>query len=164
MSADKFHFFYGGPFSQWHPCKFVVNGVTYNCTEQYMMAQKALIFGDTEVHTHIMATSIPSKQKALGRKVKKFNVAQWNLVCQKIVYDGNYAKFTQNEDLKNFLLETGDKEIVEASHSDIIWGIGIAENDPRRFNKSRWRGRNLLGETLVAVRNVLRKENELPKV
>jgi predicted NAD-dependent protein-ADP-ribosyltransferase YbiA (DUF1768 family) len=42
-SCEKFAFFYGteSPFSQFHPCKFIVDGVTYSCAEQYMMHQKA---------------------------------------------------------------------------------------------------------------------------
>lgn len=41
--GEKFTFFFGAdsPFSQWHPAKFEVDGVTYNCAEQYMMYQKA---------------------------------------------------------------------------------------------------------------------------
>lgn len=28
-------------FSQWYPCTFVIDGIKYNCAEQYMMYKKA---------------------------------------------------------------------------------------------------------------------------
>ena len=34
--------------SQWYPASFIVDGVYYNCAEQYMMAEKARLFGDEE--------------------------------------------------------------------------------------------------------------------
>ena len=42
-TGEEFEFFFGknSPFSQHHPAKFVIDGVTYNCAEQYMMHQKA---------------------------------------------------------------------------------------------------------------------------
>ena len=42
-SAEKFTFFFGAesPFSQWHFAAFTVEGVEYNCAEQFMMHQKA---------------------------------------------------------------------------------------------------------------------------
>ena len=42
-SDEKFTFFFGAesPFSQWHSAEFTVDGVHYNCAEQYMMHQKA---------------------------------------------------------------------------------------------------------------------------
>jgi len=158
MNEDQFEFFYGGPFSQWYPCRFRVGNVTYNCTEQYMMAQKALFFADIDAHIKIMGTDSPSKQKSIGRTIKNFNVPAWNTVCRKIVYEGNLAKFSQNEFLKEELLDTGDKEIVEASPYDTIWGIGLAENDPKCLDKTQWRGLNLLGQALMQVREDLRKE------
>ena len=40
---ETFTFFFGSesPFSQWHPAEFEVEGVVYNCAEQYMMHRKA---------------------------------------------------------------------------------------------------------------------------
>ena len=32
--------------SQWWDCRFIVDGIPYHTAEQYMMAQKALLFGD----------------------------------------------------------------------------------------------------------------------
>ena len=116
--------------SQWYPCQFEVDGVTYTSAEQYMMAEKAKLFGDEEIRTEILSTSDPRTCKALGRKVKNFDKAVWNEKKEDIVRDGNFEKFMQNDALRNFLLSTGDKVLVEASPTDRVWGIGLGKNNP----------------------------------
>jgi len=152
--SDKFEFFWGGIFSQWYKSRFNVDGVYYNCAEQYMMAMKAAFFEDYV--ESIMKTTDPKAQKALGRQVKNFNSDRWNAVAKDFVFKANLAKFS-DDTLKRLLLDTGDKEIVEASPYDKIWGIGMSETDPDRFDKSKWRGTNWLGEVLMQVRAELRK-------
>ncbi len=149
----QYHFFYGGPFSQWYKSIFFdEKGQKYVTAEQYMMAKKALLFGDTDVYHAIMVTENPAEQKALGRQVRNFNVEVWNSTAQDIVFGGNLMKFTQNELLKQVLLSTEDKIIVEASPTDRIWGIGLGMDDPNRFDENMWRGTNWLGEAIMRVR------------
>jgi len=157
MSDDNFLFFYGGPFSQWYGSKFEVSGVEYNCAEQFMMAAKARIFGDKEALKKIMASEDPKEQKALGREVKGFSEISWNRTAKEVVYIANLAKFSEPE-LKKVLLDTGNKELVEASPYDTIWGIGLGEDDPDRLDKSKWKGTNWLGEVLMRVRRELRNQ------
>ena len=45
--------------------------------------------------------------------------------------------------------------LAEASPHDIKWGIGLEADDPRARQRHRWRGRNLLGEVLMEVRDML---------
>lgn len=156
MTTDKFVFFWGGTYSQWCPSPFEIGGFQYNCCEQYMMAQKALLFDDFVSYTKIMETKQPAEQKALGRKVKGFDKDKWESVCRQIVYDANYAKFTQNPKMMAELMATGDREIVEASPEDKIWGIGLHESDERVHDKSKWQGTNWLGEAIMQVREKLR--------
>ena len=151
-----YEFFYGGIFSQFFPCTFTEMGVTYNSAEQYMMAQKALLFDDIQTYDKIMSLSNPYKIKALGRLVKNFNQEIWDKHKEDIVFNGNLLKFSQNKKLCKQLLATGDKEIVEASPTDTIWGIGLAETDPDIYDKSKWRGTNLLGKAIMKVRDVLK--------
>lgn len=155
---NNFIFFWGGLYSQWYPSKFKIGDIEYNCCEQYMMAQKAGLFNDKESYEAIMKESDPKIQKAIGRKVKGFDSDKWNEVCRQIVYEANLAKFGQNPMLLKELMKAGNinKEIVEASPYDTIWGIGMGERDPDRFDKSKWKGTNWLGEAIMQVRKYFR--------
>jgi ribA/ribD-fused uncharacterized protein len=155
---SKFHFFWSGPFSQWAIRPMVIEGVTYNCCEQLMMAEKARLFGDDWAYNQIMIETDPAKQKALGRQVKGFDKDKWEAIARDVVYKGNYAKFTQHPELRAKLMATGDQEIVEASPEDRIWGIGLRSSDPRAQDKKTWRGTNWLGEAITRVREQLRRE------
>jgi hypothetical protein len=156
--TDEFVFFWNGVYSQWHPSKFVIAGITYTSCEQYMMAQKALYFKDMEVYETIMVSNNPKEQKALGRSVKNFDTKRWNEVCREFVYQGNLAKFTQNYNFKSTLLATEDKEIVEASPYDKIWGIGMGIEHRNIEDKSKWEGLNWLGEAIMRVRETLKQK------
>lgn len=165
-SRDDFVFFWGHTdrkedvnkscLSQWYMCSFVVDNVSYNCAEQFMMAEKARIFGDDDTWQQIMASYDPMTIKKLGRKVRNFNAYVWKKNCQQIVKRGNLAKFSQNQKLLEYLLGTGDKILVEASPKDTIWGIGLAEDASEASNPRLWQGENLLGFTLMEVRDMLK--------
>ena len=160
MNTDEdFTFFYRSPLGQWNKKEFIVNRVEYNCAEQYMMAQKALLFRDFDAFAAIMKEESAKNQKAMGRLVKNFDSTIWDMNAKRIVFDGNYAKFTQNEDLQKLLLDTVGTTLVEASPIDKIWGIGLGEDDPRSLNRSEWQGLNWLGEVLVSVRDRILSEN-----
>ena len=139
--------------SQWYPCQFEVEGLTYTSAEQYMMAEKAKLFGDEEIRAEILNTDDPRMCKALGRKVKNFDKAVWDKEKEHIVRKGNTKKFLQNSALRNFLLSTGDKVLVEASPTDRVWGIGMGKNNPDALDPQKWRGQNLLGFALMNVRD-----------
>ena len=141
--------------SQWYPAPFTVQDITYPTAEHYMMAQKAKLFGDDEVWQHILASAHPKQAKDWGRQVKGFEQDVWEAQCWDIVVAGNQAKFSQNNELKDFLCKTGKRVLVEASPVDRIWGVGLSRDDWRILQPERWRGRNLLGFALMAVRDAL---------
>ena len=145
--------------SQWYSCMFTVEGVEYNCMEQYMMAKKALVFHDIIAYHQIMAAADPQKIKELGRNIRPFYNDVWIACREEIVYNGNLAKFRQNPVLLEKLLETGSSVLAEASPFDRIWGIGLSASDPAARDSSRWRGQNLLGKALMEVRATLAEEN-----
>lgn len=157
-----FEFFWKteSPFSQWHSSTFEVDGISYNCCEQFMMASKARLFGDEAVLKLIMATDDPRYQKQLGRTVKNFELETWNNAVKDILKIGNLAKFRQNSHLKDKLLAT-ENELVEASPYDKIYGIGLSATDPRAKNKETWLGTNWLGEVLTEVREIIRSKDEI---
>ena len=168
----EYHFFYGGPFSQWHANDFVggpqfeIDGVSYNCAEQYMMASKARQFGDGAALAEIMDLRHPRDQKATGRKVRGFDAAAWNAVSRDFVYRANWAKFTQNKGLGYELQSTGDKILVEASPTDKIWGIGIGvlEAQDDNIQPDQWKGTNWLGQVITKVREDIRAGSKSEKI
>lgn len=143
--------------SQWYPCSLVVDGQYYNCAEQYMMAEKARVFGDEDVRQQILAEYNQMIIKKLGRKVRNYDDAVWKSARFDVVVKGNLAKFSQNERLKSYLLSTADKIIVEASPKDDVWGIGLEESATDAINPRKWKGTNLLGFALMEVRDSLKE-------
>lgn len=138
--------------SQWWPSPFEVDGETFPTAEHFMMASKARLFHDEVTRTKILQTSKPGAAKALGRQIARFDQAQWTDNRFGIVVAGNIAKFSQNAELGDYLKETGNKILVEASPTDQVWGIGLAANDPAAQNPANWRGLNLLGFALMKAR------------
>ena len=148
--------------SQWWPASFTVDGVSYATAEHFMMAEKARLFGDEPARLRIIQAAHPRTAKQLGRKVKGFDEHRWNEVRFGIVARGNRAKFEQNPQLREYLLDTGDRVLVEASPVDPVWGIGLDADDPRAENPEQWRGLNLLGFALMAVRQQLQRTVSTP--
>lgn len=161
--TDQFVLFWGGWPSQWHKAHFVIDGIPYNCCEQFMMSEKARVFGDAEALRKILAAANPRTQKAIGRDVRTFDPDLWSGVCRGIVYTANLARFSQDDEVKSLLLATGEKTIVEASPTDSIWGIGLAQDDPRAVDPTQWCGTNWLGVALMQVRDVIRHGQNAPR-
>src|ERR1700742_4095410 len=135
--------------SQWWPAAFSVGVRTYATAEHYMMAQKAELFGDEESLAAIVSTPSPGKAKSLGRSVRGFDEERWIAHRFDVAVRGNTAKFGQNPELAEWLLETGEAVLVEASPVDNIWGIGLAADDERARDPDSWPGLNLLGFALM---------------
>jgi hypothetical protein len=142
-------------FSQWWPVSFTVDGVAYASAEHFMMVAKARLFGDDEIVPEILAASHPSEAKALGRKVRGFDDDVWTRRRFDLVVKGNVAKFGQHAELRDFLLGTGDRVLVEASPRDRVWGIGLGASNERAADPGSWRGLNLLGFALMEARDRL---------
>ena len=153
--TEKYVFFWNGIYSQWYIAPMTIDGIEYNSCEQYMMHQKALLFGDEETAELIMQEKNPREQKKYGRMIKNFDRAEWDKNCLAIVYEGNFAKFSQNHLLKEEMLATNDRIFVEASPVDFIWGVGLGEEEPDIDNPSFWLGLNLLGQALTLVKQEL---------
>ena len=144
-----------GYLSNWYCSEFEIKGTTFSSMEQYMMYSKAKVFGDEAIAAQIMQNSNVAVIKNLGRLVSGYDDKVWDGMRQIIVYEGLLAKFSQNEELKEQLLATGDATLAECAVADIIWGIGLAMKDEKRFDISKWKGKNLLGYSLMLVRDKL---------
>ena len=110
-----------------------------------MMAEKARLFGDAEAEKAILDARDPKTAKALGRGVQGFDGAVWDSECRGIVTQGNVEKFGKNKSLREYLLGTAGKLIVEASPYDRIWGIGLKQSDKRATNPLESRGTTCSG-------------------
>jgi ribA/ribD-fused uncharacterized protein len=162
----KFLFFWGhqpsrsadvgqGCLSQWWEGDFTVDGVTYLSAEHWMMAQKARLFGDEKAFSRVVEAPHPRAAKGLGRQVRPFDEDTWVASRFEIVVRGNVAKFGQDPALRDYLLGTGRRILVEASPLDRIWGIGLHADDQRATSPSTWQGLNLLGFALMEARSEL---------
>ncbi|MBL4865458.1 MAG: NADAR family protein [Pseudomonadales bacterium] len=143
-------------FSQWYDSVFEDDGNQFITTEHYMMYHKAKLFEDKKVGEKVLGASSPGEAKALGREVRGFNQELWNEKRFEIVVNANLDKFSQNPDLRDFLLNTGNRVLVEASPLDKIWGVGLAQDNTAIENPNTWEGLNLLGFALMEVRDRLR--------
>lgn len=178
LITDKYVFFWGSYdiYSNFYqPCKLYVKewnklypmfvspgqDIVFNCSEQYFMVAKALTFNDCETASKIMCAEWPRQQKALGRKVKNFNEEKWDKHKKDIMTAALLYKFNQNVYLREALLSTGDRLLVEASPKDKIWGIGLSEDIAVNTQECHWPGQNLLGKALVNVRNMIMSMDKL---
>ena len=123
-----------------------------------MMASKARLFGDDSALSAILATDDPREQKHIGRQVRHFDHNLWQRHCENIVFDGNLAKFSQNENMRRALLHTSQRRLAEASPHDTLWGIGLRACDHHASSTDTWRGSNLQGKILEHVRETLDRE------
>lgn len=144
-----------GYLSNWYHSAFLIDDVEYTSMEQYMMYQKAIHFQDISIAEDILATQDVAQIKKLGRRVSGYNDHIWSGIRQIVVYEGLKAKFAQNDNLRKQLVETQDAILAECAVKDCVWGIGLSMHDPNRLNLEQWRGKNLLGYTLMMVRDGL---------
>ncbi|MFI6451254.1 NADAR family protein [Streptosporangium amethystogenes] len=148
-----------GCLSQWWEVTFTTEGHLFRSAEHYMMAHKAWLFGDDETAARILAAEHPGEAKRLGREVRGFDGAVWDEHRYGIVVRGNIAKFGAHPELRDFLLGTRTRVLVEASPVDRIWGIGLTADDERAASATTWRGLNLLGFALMDTRDALEAES-----
>lgn len=155
-------YFVGGYLSNWHATEidFCLTPISqpfkFGCTEQIYMAYKALVFNDFATLEAILQAGSPDVQKRLGRQVRNFDQTIWTNCAQDVMYEACLAKFTQHDRLREKLIMTNNRTIVEAAWYDNIWGVGLRETDPLILDEANWRGTNWLGITLMNVREQLK--------
>jgi len=128
-----------GCFSNFSPHPIRLGGKTWPTTEHYFQAQK---FEDEKHRDEIRNANSPMIAARLGRDRKKKLRRDWESVKVGIMTDAVRAKFTQHEDIRKVLLDTGDAKLVEHTENDSYWGDGG--------------GKNMLGQVLMRVRDELR--------
>lgn len=148
-----------GCFCNWYPAEFDYAGRHYLHSEQFMMYQKVMMFGQTALGDEIMRTADPEQCKILGREFfDGFDAALWKKTRFVVVKRGIRAKFAQNPSMMETLLATGNAILAECSPRDKDWGILLSTSDPEVQDITKWKGENLLGQVLMEVREELRDE------
>lgn len=142
-------------FSQWYESPFNYDGKHFETAEHFMMYEKARLFCDDASADKVLSALSAKKAKEIGREVRGFNQGVWEANRFEIVVTANLAKFSANSALRDFLLGTDGKVLVEASPVDRVWGIGLAKDDSRCDDPRKWKGLNLLGYALMEVRKQL---------
>ena len=157
--TDSHVYFYSKTvFSNWYLCILIdpLTGLAFNNTEVAFMYYKADFFKDELVKNKLSKELSPKNAKQFGREIKNFDNNAWHCVKFGYMVYVNYLKFSQDENLKQQLLNTGNKVLVEASKTDLVWGVGISENDDKILDDENWPGENLLGKALMRVRNLVK--------
>ena len=144
------HAFFGelSPFSNFHPANFTVDGISYNCSEQYIQNQKALLFNDVDTSDRIMISATPLECKDLGKCVRGFKEEIWCDQAESLCYPGLLAKFQLNTYLREMLLSRGRSQIVEATY-DMMWGTGVPLQSKDCLVRKHWKSTGLLGKLLM---------------
>ena len=142
-------------FSQWYDSPYKSEGLSFLTAEHHMMYQKAILFQDSSAGERLLRASSPGEAKAIGREVVGFDQQKWDKNRYSIVVKANVAKFGSHPELKEFLINTGNRVLVEASPVDKVWGIGMAADNPDCENPNKWNGINLLGFALMEARDEL---------
>lgn len=144
-----------GFLSNWYLSRFSIGDKCFSSVEQWIMYRKAMVFNDAASAERIMAEINPVKIKEIGRNVAGYVDSVWASVRYNELLKGLRAKFTQSDELRDLLLGTGSVILAEFASNDKIYGVGISNSDPNRFNREYWTGQNLLGAALLQVRDEL---------
>ncbi len=145
--------------SNFYPVRFTDGKLIFKNSEQYLMYHKAMLMGDKSTAQNILRAHKAYIAKALGRKVEPWNQELWDKEKETIMVNGLMLKFGQNKNLRDYLLSTVGKTLVEAAYNDPIWGVGMALGDPNLIYPDRWKGQNLLGKCLEIVRAKLMEQD-----
>src|SRR5947209_4099354 len=139
---------YGG-FSNFAPYPITLKGKTWPTSEHYFQAQK---FAGTADEEEVRLATSPMIAARMGRSRQRPLRPDWESAKDEIMHEAVLAKFRQHADLRATLLATGDAEIIEHTENDYYWGDG-----------GDGTGKNMLGKTLVRVREEMRAEKTDPQ-
>jgi ribA/ribD-fused uncharacterized protein len=143
-------------FSNLHHSSLTLDDVQYNCSEQYFQAKKAKSVGNTQAQMVIMMADDPADMKYTGDNGRMTGAQKkhWDGMKEATMREALMAKFSQNCELGNILINTNARKIAKAS-TDPYWGCGKRLNDPQLLQPSKWTGKNTMGKLLASVRKEL---------
>ena len=140
------------PLSNFFPSEFSYNGNKYHSSEQLIQHQKALLFGDKVSANHIMHCTTALGCKNLARDISNYNHECWKNEVHARCEEGIKAKFMQDIGVRSYLLNTGDKKLVECCNNK-FWGNGVRLHQENCLDPNTWSSQGLLGEILQNIRH-----------
>ena len=132
-----------GCFSNFSNHGFELKGKYWKTSEHYFQAQK---FAGTvhEEEVRLAKTPMEAAKKGRNKTIPLRN--DWELIKNEIMKEAILKKFLAHSDIRDLLIATGNKEIVEATTDDYYWGCGLNGT-----------GKNVLGKILMEVREILKE-------
>ena len=128
--------------SNFFPCQIMFEGRIFQGSEHLFMSFKQ----ESEEWKDICASSkfTPGQIKRKARKIELRS--DWEEIKVDCMRKAVMAKFSQSIDLKEKLLATGERQLVEGTTwGDTFWGICLKTSE----------GENMLGKILMEVRTSL---------
>ena len=108
------------PLSNFHDSPLTIDDRNYVHAEQFISYRKALLFDSTDVAERVLTMTDPKLTKQTVRRLKRYDDSVWQDEAPAILRSALEAKFSQNNDLKEILLDTGDRVLGEASPTDTM--------------------------------------------
>lgn len=148
-------FFQGeeSPFSNFHPCMIADNnGQIFFNAEQLFQYRRAKSHGKFSIAAKMLKTRNNAELLRLAKKIQPSN--EWRSEEEGIMADILMLKFTQNKDLGKALINTGNRQLHEAT-GNRKWAVGY-EISSKGLTENEWRGGDLLGQLLENTREAIR--------
>lgn len=140
MAAIRFYSHRRGPWqflSNFYPSPIALDGLEWPTVEAYFQGMKCPARSE-----QVRLAGSPAEAKRLGRRLPLRD--DWDDVRLDVMRAALRAKFTQIPELRETLLSSGDRPLVEAAPRDYFWGEGADGS-----------GLNQLGLLLVGLRTEL---------
>ena len=110
--------------------------------------------------SQILHSETPIECKQLAHEIVNFDEDNWKQVAKNMCKDGLLEKFRQNPSIKETLLNTGEKPLVECSYDKICTGVSLSNRNC--LDRRLWINTGgILGEMLMDIRNTLRNDTSI---
>ena len=137
------------PLSNMHKCKLIdENNVSHQSVEHCLHQRKAEFANAPSKVPLIRATQCPFRVKSIGKSI---DAPGWDRHVESLLTDLLMRKFTQNDKLNEYLRQTGQRELIEAT-LDPRWGAGVNLMSLKLADRS-WSGQNKAGRLLMQIRD-----------
>ncbi|CAF1422846.1 unnamed protein product [Adineta ricciae] len=137
-----------GELSNFYSAPIELDGTIWPTTEHYYQAQK--FTWDKTHYENIRQLETPHEAFLYVREHDFSQRTDWEQVKDEVMFKACLAKFEQHSKLKEFLLSTGDRILIEHTGKDSYWGDG-----------PDGKGRNQLGVTLMKIREYFSKSLQI---